>query len=366
MSARVERTIRRAWINHCEKKSRARGTPGLTDPRADLLRFAAAQMADADIINVHKTEHFADLPALLASLPARKPVVLTLHDLSPITGGCDYPGSCERFTNSCGSCPVLTSREERDYSRDIFRMRQAAYATRSRENFALVANSRWTMEMARRSGLTQGHRIEMIHYGLDQTVYSPCLRLEARQALDIGLDERVVAFAAHDLSLRHKGGHFLHEALKGVSKAGIVRLLTMGAGRFETGPAFRHVHFGRVECDDLQALIYRAADVFVIPSLEEAFGQTALEAVACGTVVAGFDVGGIGDIVHTGLNGRLVEPENSSALALAITELVEDHDLRSRWKSAADAWVRAFYSYAVNANSYISLYESLLKAKAPR
>jgi glycosyltransferase involved in cell wall biosynthesis len=49
----------------------------------------------------------------------------------------------------------------------------------------------------------------------------------------------------------------------------------------------------------LQSLIYRAADVFVIPSLEEAFGQTALEAVACGTVVAGFAVGGIVDIVKT-------------------------------------------------------------------
>jgi hypothetical protein len=180
----VDRTIRRFWINRCEKRSRRKGIGGLTDPRADLLRFAGPDMADADIINIHKTEHFVDLPSL-AGIPARrKPVVFTLHDLSPITGGCDYPGSCERFTKSCGSCPVLNSgHRENDYSRKIFQMRQAAYGTRFPEEFALVANSRWTLEKARRSGLTAGRRAELIHYGLDQSIYQPENRGIARVKL---------------------------------------------------------------------------------------------------------------------------------------------------------------------------------------
>jgi hypothetical protein len=206
MRSRIDRTIRRAWISHCEKRSRVNGKTGLTDPRADLLRVAAPEMGDADIINVHKTEHFADLPALLGSLPASRPVVLTLHDLSPITGGCDYPGSCERFARSCGDCPLLGSHQENDYSRKIFSMRQGAYGTRLREKFALVANSRWTLENARRSGLVTGRRAELIHYGLDQSVYHPANRDVAREALGIGADEPAICFAAHDLSYKHKGG----------------------------------------------------------------------------------------------------------------------------------------------------------------
>jgi glycosyltransferase involved in cell wall biosynthesis len=217
--------------------------------------------------------------------------------------------------------------------------------------------------MASQSGLTRGQKVEVIHYGLDQTVYSPARRREARQALGIGLAEPVIAFAAHDLSLKHKGGHLLHEALAALTGAGPVRLLTMGAGLFKAGPQYRHTHFGRVESDDLQTLLYRAADVFIIPSLEEAFGQTALEAVACGTVVAGFSVGGIVDIVENGLNGRLVTRGDTEALTQAIAELLKDEALRNRWANVAEAWVRDRFSYARNAGAYVALYESLLGGK---
>jgi glycosyltransferase involved in cell wall biosynthesis len=318
-------------------------------------------MSDADIINIHKTEHFADLPALLASLPNDKPVVLTLHDLSPITGGCDYPGNCERFTKTCGRCPLLDSHHETDYSRTIFHLRQAAYGRRTQDSFALVANSQWTLENARRSGLTSGRRAELIHYGLDQTIYRPENRAIAREALGISPDEAVICFAAHNLSYPHKGGAQLVEALAGLKFDGSIRLLTMGSGKIQAPPQFQHTHFGRIESDPMQSLIYRAADVFVIPSLEEAFGQTALEAIACGTVVAGFSVGGIVDIVETGLNGELVERGNASLLSRAIKRLLLDAGLRDRWQLTAKAWVGDRFSYAQNAEKYSALYESMLK-----
>lgn len=363
LPSRVERTLRRGWVNHCEKQSRANGKIGLTDPRADLLRSAVVEMAAADVINIHKTEHFADIPALLASLPAEKPVVITLHDLSPITGGCDYPGNCGRFTNNCGRCPLLDSRQENDYSRHIFRMRQSAYGTRAQEHFSFVANSHWTLENARRSGLTAGRRSEVIHYGLDQGVYQPENRAIAREALGIKADEAVICFAAHNLDYQHKGGAQLAEALAALKFDGPIHLLTMGSGRIQAPPQFKHTHFGRIENDPLQSLIYRAADVFVIPSLEEAFGQTALEAVACGTVVAGFAVGGIVDIVRNGLNGLLVGRGDSNALGQAITRLLKDGALRVRWRESCGAWVKERFSFDRNAAAYRALYESLLQKK---
>jgi len=368
LPSRLSRALRRKWIASKEQKSRSHGGTifrGLTDPRADLLRQMTGEMTDADVINFHKTEHFADIPGLFQHLPISKPVVITLHDLSPITGGCDYPCDCRRFEEGCGACPILGSGTANDYSREIFRLRQSAYATRLPERFAFVANSRWTGEQARRSGLTKGRRVEVIHYGLDQNVYSPQKREEARLALGIAREEEVLCFAAQDLRLQHKGGHCLAEALAVVAKRGPIRLLTMGGGQFKAPPQCRHTHFGRVESDHLQALLYRAADVFIIPSLEEAFGQTALEAVACGTVVAGFRVGGIVDIVQDGLNGRLVARGDTGALSQAIVQLLEDDEMRSRWQAAAAGWVNDRFSYARNAAAYTALYESLLRNDAP-
>ena len=358
--SRVQRTMRRSWVERLEKASRTHGLGTLTDPRADLLRFSVPEIDEADVINIHKTERFVDLPALFHDLPAEKPIVLTVHDISPATGGCDYPGSCGRFQNGCCKCPILKSSTLNDYSHRIFELRRKAYSTRDPRRFALAADSHWTGEMARKSALTRDCRIEVIHYGIDQSVYSPIKRDEARMALGIGLGEAVLCFAAHDISLSHKGGAQLAEALDSIQGDRPLRLLTMGSGHIKAPARFRHTHFGKIESDELQALIYRAADVFIIPSLEEAFGQTALEAVACGTVVAGFEVGGIVDIVKNEVNGQLVERGDSVALSQAIVHLLDNPLMRANWVKQAPGWVKERFSYQRNASAYRHLYEELI------
>ena len=240
-------------------------------------------------------------------------------------------------------------------------MKEMAYSRPLRERLVFVANSVWSGEKAKLSALTKGRRVEVIHYGLDQSVYSPRKRREAREALGIAAEEPVLCFGAHDLGLPHKGAHYLQEALMNVRCQRPIRLLTMGAGHFEAGPGYLHTHFGQIESDELQTLLYRAADVLVIPSLEEAFGQSALEALACGAVVAGFRVGGIPDIVKCGLNGLLVEREDTQALAEAIQKLLEDEALRHGWQDSCETWVREHFSYARNTAAYIALYEALLE-----
>jgi glycosyltransferase involved in cell wall biosynthesis len=239
-------------------------------------------------------------------------------------------------------------------------MKQKAYRAIAPTRLIFVANSRWSAEHASRSGLVDGAAVKLIHLGIDQNVYDPERRVEARKALGLGTSEHVLLFAAHDVGLRHKGGHLLREALAAVAQRTKVRVLTMGSGQPEGNAAYGHTHFGLVESDELQALLYKAADLFVMPSLEEAFGQTALEAVACGTVVAGFHVGGIVDIVQDGLNGVLVSRGDVRALGEAISQLLNNHSLRSHWRSSCRAWVEERFSYNRNAAAYFELYRSLL------
>jgi hypothetical protein len=178
----------------------------LNDPRADLLRCVDRRIAEADVINIHKVEHFVDLPAFLSRLGSSKPVVMTMHDLSAITGGCDYPGSCGRFEVSCGRCPIIDSESLLDYSSRIFAMKQKAYRAIPPTQRIFVANSRWSAAHASRSGLVNGAAVRLIHYGIDQSVYNPERREEAREALGLGTDEQVLLFAAHNVDLKHKRG----------------------------------------------------------------------------------------------------------------------------------------------------------------
>ena len=66
------------------------------------------------------------------------------------------------------------------------------------------------------------------------------------------------------------------------------------------------------------------ATVFACPSLYEPLGIVNLEAMACGTAVAGSDVGGIPEVVSDGETGLLVPPDDPAALAAALNSLLAD------------------------------------------
>ena len=103
---------------------------------------------------------------------------------------------------------------------------------------------------------------------------------------------------------------------------------------------------GFVDGDDLPAL-YALADVFVVSSLEEGFGMTAVEAMAAGTPVVGTRVGGLPTIIEDGNQGRLVEPGDVAALADALAEVLGDPELRERMAERARSRARDFSWEAV-------------------
>jgi glycosyltransferase involved in cell wall biosynthesis len=70
--------------------------------------------------------------------------------------------------------------------------------------------------------------------------------------------------------------------------------------------------------ESLLARIYSCADVFVLPSLEDNLPNTVLEAMSCGVPVAGFDVGGMPDMVENGRTGKLACPESVEGLVDAM------------------------------------------------
>ena len=332
----------------------------LNDPRSEILTELDNSYFQGDIINVHKVEDFVDLFSLFNFLPKNIPIVVTLHDLGFMTGGCDYPYQCKQFEKSCGKCPILVSNNINDPSARIHRWKQQAYKQRIRDRLVFVANSHWTLEQAKSSSLLSPYPSRTIHYGLDTKIYNPQKRQIAREALGLPQDKPILLFSAHNVADERKGGRYIIEVLKTLHISHAPLIVTFGRGKFPVDN-YQSFHFGRIDNEKFQSLIYQAADVFLMPSIEEAFGQTALESVACGTVVAGFSSGGITDIVINGLNGTLVHTADASLLRNAIVDLLDNESLRQHWIVKAEDWVNERFSYRVNANQYINLYRELLK-----
>ncbi len=127
-----------------------------------------------------------------------------------------------------------------------------------------------------------------------------------------------------------KGFDLLYECLKQLFAkwSDKAELIVFGSSEPENPPDFGLlVHYlGHLHDDVSLALLYSAADVMVVPSLQEAFGQTASESLACGTPVVMFGATGLLDIVDHQINGYLAKPYDTSDLAAGINWILSDEN----------------------------------------
>ena len=247
------------------------------------------QLPKCDVINIHWIGGFIDFRTFADPRIATIPCVFTLHDMNHLTGGCHYAGACNRFINTCGRCPQLGSTSSSDLATHTQSRKVAALRNRSEKSISVVANSEWLAAEARRSSILRRFPIHKIHYGLDTQVFAPRERSCARRILDLPQDTTIILAAAETLSNPRKGMVHLMKALDGMQSTGRM-LLLFGRGSCEPPPGWAVTSLGSITDDRLLSVIYSAADVFVIPSLEDALPLTVLEAMACGTPVVGFDV----------------------------------------------------------------------------
>jgi glycosyltransferase involved in cell wall biosynthesis len=316
---------------------------------------------DLAIIHLHWVAKMIDYRSFFASLPDDQPIVWTLHDLNPMTGGCHYPNGCRAYAERCGHCPQLGRPGANDLSHQTLHVKRQALGGK---NLHIVAPSQWAADCARQSWLLQRARsLQVIPHGVDITQYAPRDRAACRQQLQLPNDRIVVGFGAASVADRRKGLRLLLAALNRIPNRR--RLIGLVFGRGTIPSAERHLpqltSVGYVDNPASQATVYSAADLLVVPSREELFGLTGLEALACGTPVVAFDCGGIPDYVRPMENGLLARPDDSTDLARQIEWLIDHPDARHRMGQRGRSMVVRQFDVRQQAARHIELYETLLK-----
>ncbi len=340
------------------------------DDRSPFGAEPLEQLPPCDVVNLHVISGFIDHQAFFERIPEHTPVVWTLHDMNSFTGGCHYDYGCGKHTTNCGACPQLGSDDEEDLSRQSWRRKREAYSSLAGDRMHVVGASRWLADEARRSSLFDGFPVTTIPYSLDTQAFAPRDRGSARASLDIPQDARVVLFLTDSIVTRRKGFALLTEALNGIEDVPDLRLLSLGyndPSLLKDPPiveSIPHQHFDFLDDDLLLSSIYSAADLFVIPSLQENLPQTALEAMSCGTPVVGFDVGGIPDLVRPGVTGELAPVGDAGALGAAIRKMLKDPEKLMELSANCRRVVIEEYAHDVQAGRYADLYRALITARA--
>lgn len=315
-----------------------------------------------DIINLHWISAAFMQIETLAKL--KQPLVWTLHDSWGFTGGCHVIGECDRYTVSCGACPQLNSGNDWDLSRWVWKRKAKAWKDL---NLTLVSPSSWLANCASSSSLFKNLRIEVIPHGLDTETFRPINQVLAREILNLPQDKKLILFGAlQATSDRNKGFHLLQPSLQKLSKSGWNNswdVVIFGASQPENPPdlGFKTHYLGHLHDNMSLASVYSAADVMLVPSLQESFGQTASESLACGTPVVAFNSTGLKDIVDHQHNGYLAKPYEVEDFAKGITWVLENAERHQKLSFYAREKAEREFTLQLQARRYSALFQEILR-----
>lgn len=291
-----------------------------------------------------------------------KPLVWTLHDMWPLTGGCHSSGDCDRYKLSCGSCPQLNNQTNWDLSHWVWQRKVKAWQDL---NLTIVSPSHWLADCAKSSSIFQNFSIEVIPHGLDLTKYKPIEQKLARTLLNLPQDKQLISFGSGSTKDPNKGFHFLQEALEKLRQSEWkerIELVVFGSSPPDNPKSlgFKTHYLERFHDDLSLAIVFSAADVLVVPSKQEAFGQTASESLACGTPVVAFATTGLKDIIDSHHNGYLAKPFESEDLARGIAWVLGNDERHQKLRSNARVKAVREFSLELQAHRYLSLISNIL------
>jgi glycosyltransferase involved in cell wall biosynthesis len=229
-----------------------------------------------------------------------KSFVWTLHDMNPFTGGEHYQtGYNDEFSEVS--------------KKNIHKKLKSLKDT----NLKIVTPSQWLGDLSSASQVFKDLKHFTIRNPIDIQIFKSKQKQNIKETLGLNPDKKTLMFVAENPHDVRKGLNFLKQAV--LELPSNIEIAIVG-NPLHVKSDFKNAFFaGSVHEESKLADYYNAADVFVIPSLEDNLPNTVSESLLCGTPVAGFKIGGIQEMVHNGKNGFLVSDFNTLSTAIQDT-----------------------------------------------
>jgi glycosyltransferase involved in cell wall biosynthesis len=352
----LDRVIRRSYVSFSTEPWH--GTRRLLSPPG------REELDEIDVVHLHTVADWFDVPRWLETLPRRMGVVISVHDMWHVTGGCFLYRGCDRYANqtlTCDPCPILRWPANRFLAKAAHSRKLRVYRNCGAR---MVANSHWLAEIAGRSPIVKAcGGVRVIHPGIDMAVFRPQDKNLCREHLELPADAFVIMTGGASLNDENKNVPWLFEQLSRLPDLRSVIVLAFGEGAVPV-PDRLNVRFtgGIRDRHDLVQL-FAAADVFVSASLMETYGLTLLEAMACGTPVVAFRVGGIPEAAPDGQGAILCPPQDGAALIQAITRLQDSPQLRDRLGALAHEMAHTRNAASSFSKTFAQLYRECVSTR---
>ena len=313
-----------------------------------------------DIVHLHWINdgmiRIEDLPKIKA------PIVWSLHDMYPFTGGCHYSDDCIGFKNKCGNCKVLRSKKSNDLSRKVWKRKKKVFDNIS--NLTVIGLSKWMESQAKESSLFFNKNVINLPNGIDINVFKPHSKDLSRDLWNLPKDKKLILFGAMDsTSDPRKGYKELLDALSNLNINNLEFIVFGNSNPSESENFGSKTHYlGNLKDDISLVTLYNSVDVMIVPSLQENLSNVIMESLSCGTPVVGFDIGGNSDMIEHKKNGYLAKPLDSSDLARGIEWVLNCENYDNLLNYSRKKNLNEFDDSLVS-EKYIELYKNILNIK---
>ena len=312
--------------------------PHLFSPgRSSALTARKIDSLSADVLNIHWINYGYLSIETMGKI--KTPFVWTLHDMWAVTGGMHYePDHLSAMTsNYTGIEKWVAKRKLKHWNRP----------------FHVVTPSRWLSEVVKASEIGSGWSVTTIPNPLELELYKP--QANTRVARDT---KNVIVSLGGDLNDPRKGFDLLKNALPLVKEP--IQLLVLG---HDHAPADWPREMPPTQWlgylnDQELAQAYSQGDLAVVPSRQDNLPQTATEATACGLPVVAFNIGGLPDIVESGVNGYLATPGDPQDLAHGIDLILSNQELHDQMRVNARQKAESKWAPKIVAKQYEEVFSA--------
>lgn len=232
----------------------------------------------ADIIHLHWIDNFIDYPSFFRKV--NKPIIWTLHDESLFYGTAHYSNDA-----------IKNSSLEKKYYDIKYR------AINDIKNLGIVFLSEMMFNKFSSHEMVRNRAKTIINNSVDFKLFHPINKVEAREIFGINQKSLVFTFVAVNLLDPRKGLNILSEAIQELN---IPNAIILAVGNVTKGlklPPYVYP-VGPISDSERMSAAYSCADYFVMPSKQEAFAQTPLEAMSCGVPAIVCPVSGSKELIN--------------------------------------------------------------------
>jgi len=321
---------------------------------------------EADVVHLEWiNQGMLSLSGIRKILASGKPVVWTMHDLWPASSICHYARGCENYYGGCRHCKLLPGGGgTSDLSTTVWNKKKDLYKG---QNLHFVCCSHWLEAQAAKSLLLKECGLSSIPNPIDTNVFCPQNKGELRGSLSLPTDKRVILFAAQKVTDERKGARYFVEGMRklvenhpSVASQTVVALLGGHAEELAAMLPVEAYPLGYVSGEENLSRVYAAADVFVLPSMEDNLPNTIMEALSCGVPCVGFRVGGIPEMIDHNVNGYVANVADAQDLADGIAYVLDDTNYAAMSANARAKVIKAYSEESVVAQ-YKQVYLDVMK-----